>query len=240
MIFINPRTDFAFKKIFGSEQSHDILISFLNGILYTGKPIVQTLTLLQAYEVQRIRGFRSPYLYVRAKLNNGNTVVIQIQVLNFENFESRILRNAVQASFIKFNTTQYYGNAESIIALTITTFDLFYESGNTISRYLLDDNTYLMDYSICNLELVFVELPKFNRSLSELTNLTDYWMYFLQHIAKLKAVPEELSVIPEISSAFAIANRENFTDEELEEERHELFYIYDYYGAIAKAKEQHF
>ena len=237
MIFINPRTDFAFKKIFGSEQSRDILISFLNGILYEGKSIVQTLTILQAYEIQRIRGFRSPYLYVRAKLNNGDTVIIQIQVLNFENFESRILRNAVQASFIKFNTTQHYEDAESVIALTITTFDLFYESENTTSRYLLDDNTYLMDYSMCNLELVFVELPKFNRSLSELTNLTDYWMYFLQNSAKLKTIPEELSVIPEISRAFTIASKENFTTEELEEERHELFYIYDYYGAIAKAKE---
>jgi predicted transposase/invertase (TIGR01784 family) len=31
-IFINPKTDFAFKKIFDSEQSKDILISFLNAI----------------------------------------------------------------------------------------------------------------------------------------------------------------------------------------------------------------
>ncbi len=30
MIFINPKTDFAFKNIFGSEQSKDILIGFLN------------------------------------------------------------------------------------------------------------------------------------------------------------------------------------------------------------------
>jgi hypothetical protein len=33
MIFINPKTDFAFKKIFGSEQSKHILISFLNALL---------------------------------------------------------------------------------------------------------------------------------------------------------------------------------------------------------------
>ncbi|MEG4805731.1 PD-(D/E)XK nuclease family transposase, partial [Microcoleus sp. ARI1-B5] len=29
MSFINPKTDFAFKKIFGSADSKDILISFL-------------------------------------------------------------------------------------------------------------------------------------------------------------------------------------------------------------------
>ncbi len=33
MKFISPRTDYAFKKIFGSENSKEILISFLNAIL---------------------------------------------------------------------------------------------------------------------------------------------------------------------------------------------------------------
>lgn len=32
MRFLNPKTDFAFKRIFGSEQSRDILLSFLNAI----------------------------------------------------------------------------------------------------------------------------------------------------------------------------------------------------------------
>ncbi|MDF5710645.1 MAG: PD-(D/E)XK nuclease family transposase [Nostoc sp. S4] len=37
-VFINPKTDFAFKKIFGSKQSKDILISFLN-FLSTKSPV---------------------------------------------------------------------------------------------------------------------------------------------------------------------------------------------------------
>ncbi len=38
--FINPKTDFAFKKIFGSEQSKEILISFLNAMLYEGEDTI--------------------------------------------------------------------------------------------------------------------------------------------------------------------------------------------------------
>jgi hypothetical protein len=34
MRFINPKTDVAFKRIFGSEQSKPILLSFLNALLY--------------------------------------------------------------------------------------------------------------------------------------------------------------------------------------------------------------
>ncbi len=39
MKFIDPKNDIAFRKIFGSEQSHDILIKFLNAILDLSSPI---------------------------------------------------------------------------------------------------------------------------------------------------------------------------------------------------------
>ncbi|MBE9184883.1 PD-(D/E)XK nuclease family transposase, partial [Microcoleus sp. LEGE 07076] len=41
MIFINPKTDYAFKKIFGSSESKDILISFLNALIYESNPTIQ-------------------------------------------------------------------------------------------------------------------------------------------------------------------------------------------------------
>ncbi len=47
MIFINPKTDFAFKKIFGSEQSKDILISFLNALLYEARPVIEDLQIVR-------------------------------------------------------------------------------------------------------------------------------------------------------------------------------------------------
>ena len=41
MNFINPKTDFAFKKIFGSDDSKDILISFFNPLLYEAQPVIE-------------------------------------------------------------------------------------------------------------------------------------------------------------------------------------------------------
>jgi predicted transposase/invertase (TIGR01784 family) len=46
MKFINPKIDFAFKKIFGSEESHDILVSFLNALIYDGRPVIESLTIV--------------------------------------------------------------------------------------------------------------------------------------------------------------------------------------------------
>ena len=62
MRFINPKTDYAFKKIFGSEQSHDILISFLNAMLYEGNDRIIEIEILNPHLTPRIRGFKDTYL----------------------------------------------------------------------------------------------------------------------------------------------------------------------------------
>ncbi|NET30335.1 PD-(D/E)XK nuclease family transposase, partial [Okeania sp. SIO1I7] len=46
MKFVSPKIDYAFKKIFGSQQSQDILISFLNAIIYGGEKTIQSLTIV--------------------------------------------------------------------------------------------------------------------------------------------------------------------------------------------------
>ena len=45
--FLDPKNDFAFKKIFGQEKNKDILIHFLNDlILFTGKRPISSVTFL--------------------------------------------------------------------------------------------------------------------------------------------------------------------------------------------------
>ena len=40
MVTLNPRVDFAFKKIFEAEESKDLLISFINSVILEKDPIV--------------------------------------------------------------------------------------------------------------------------------------------------------------------------------------------------------
>ena len=87
MPFINPKTDFAFKKIFGSSQSQGVLISFLNGLLYNGSDTITSLDILNPYQAPRIRGIKDTCLHVKALLNDGTQVIIKMQVLNVEGFE---------------------------------------------------------------------------------------------------------------------------------------------------------
>ena len=54
MRFINPKVDYAFKKIFGSEQSKEILISFLNAIIYDGEKTIKHLTIVNPFNPSQI------------------------------------------------------------------------------------------------------------------------------------------------------------------------------------------
>jgi predicted transposase/invertase (TIGR01784 family) len=238
MLFISPKTDFAFKKIFGSEQSHDILISFLNGILYDGESVIADLEILNPYQAPRIRGVKDTYLDVKARLSTGQTVIIEMQVLNVEGFEKRILYNAAKAYSIQLGTGDKYAALNPVIALTITDFEMFSEFDAVISRFVLKEREFLVDYPSCDLELVFVELPKFKLDLAELTSLTDKWMYFLHHTRELESIPETMGTVPAIRQAFEVANQANLSREELDALEHELIFIQDQRGAIALATKQ--
>lgn len=238
MRFINPKTDFAFKKIFGDEQNKEILISFLNAILYQGNSAIESLEILNPYQPPKIRGVKDTYLDIRAKLNNEQTVIIEMQVLNVEGFEKRILYNAAKAYSIQLDTGVDYTLLNPVIALTITDFEMFPNLDKVISRFVLKERDYLVDYLIYDIELVFVELPKFGKKLEELETLTDKWIYFIKNAKSLEVVPEQMGEVQAIKKAFEVANRADLTREELEDLEHQEIYIQDQRNAITKAVKQ--
>ncbi len=238
MIFINPKTDFAFKKIFGSEQSKGILISFLNGILYAGDSIIQDLIILDPYQAPKILGIKSSFLDVKARLSNGNWVIIEMQVLNVEGFEKRVLYNATKTYSAQLNKGDEYEVLSPVIALTITDFKMFDDIDRPISRFVLKEKENSVEYPISDLELVFVELPKFKTPLSDLNTLTDKWIYFLQNARDLSVVPESMGAVAEIQQAFDIANQAGLTREELDLVERQLMYIQDQRGAVTFARKE--
>ena len=238
MRFINPKTDYAFKKIFGSEQSHDILISFLNAILYDGRIIIKDLEILNPYLAPKIRGVKETYLDVKAKLDNDTTVIIEMQVLNIEGFEKRILYNAAKAYSTQLGVGQDYTLLDPVIALTITDFEMFPEMEQLISRFILKEKDFLIDYPIYDIELVFVELPKFHKEVNGLETLSDKWLYFLKCARQLDVVPESMNLVPEIKQAFEIANEVNLTPEQIEDMEMQEMFIHDQRNAIKKALNQ--
>ncbi|CBN56086.1 MULTISPECIES: Rpn family recombination-promoting nuclease/putative transposase [Kamptonema] len=238
MIFINPKTDYAFKKIFGSSESKDILISFLNALIYEGNSIIEDLEIINPNLPPRVQGLKDTYLDVKAKLTDGTLVIIEMQVLNVQSFGKRVLYNAAKTYAFQLQTGEGYRMLKPVIALTITDFEMFANSERLISRFVYKEVSTNLKYPENDIDLVFIELPKFTKEQDRLETLTDKWIYFIKYARTLTSVPEIMDNIPEIHKAFEIANQVNLSREELEDlERRELF-IYDQQGAILKAAQE--
>lgn len=234
MVFINPKTDFAFKKIFGSTDSKDILISFLNALLYQGEPIIEDLEIIDPYSASKVRGLKDTYLNVTAKITGNKTVIIEMQVLNVAAFEKRVLYNAAKVYSTQLKSGEGYSKLNPLITLTITDFEMLVNQEDVISHFVFKEKQKLFDYPTNELEIVVVELPKFHKELDELETLTDKWIYFMKNTSSLETVPETMGMVPEIQKAFTIANEANLSRQELEDlEKREMF-IEDQRGAIIK------
>ena len=217
MRFLNPKTDYAFKKIFGSEASRDILISFLNAILdLSGEEVIVDVAILDPRLAPKIDGMKDTYLDVRVRDQRGRSYIVEMQVLNVEGFEKRILYNACKAYVNQLGKGDPYHILTEVVAVTITDFTMFPDLSRVVSRFRLraDENPL-----ICHrdLELVFAELPKFTCAEGELVTTLDRWLYFLKTARDLTAIPQSLAVEPAIVHAFEIANRAGWTEEELDE-----------------------
>jgi len=109
MNFLDVRTDYAFKKVFGSEESKNILISFLNALIYFESDIkIKDLTIVDPYNIPMIKGIKDTFVDVKALLDNDTKVIIEMQVLNHKGFEKRVLYNAAKNYSIQLDKKERY------------------------------------------------------------------------------------------------------------------------------------
>lgn len=224
MKFLDVKTDFAFKKVFGSSDSKDILISFLNSVIeFENRQKIKDLVIVDPYSIPLLRGMKDTYVDVKAELSDNSRVIIEMQVLNHEGLEKRILYNAAKNYSIQLKKGDAYHLLNPVIALTITDFTLFKNSEELINNFKLIEKKKFIEYSD-DIELIFVELPKFIKTETELETIQDKWLFFIKNAGDLDYIPNNLD--QELGKAFNIANEANLSVEELEIQHKKKDWIY--------------
>lgn len=238
MKFISPKVDYAFKKIFGSQQSQDILISFLNAIIYGGEKVIQSLTIVNPYNPGQVIGLKETYLDVKAVLADGSLVVIKMQIASMAAFNKRVAYNLAKAYTNQLVKGEDYPLLNPAIAVTIADFILFKKTEDVINQFVFQEKNKKFKFLDEELQLIFVELPKFKKSIPELNTLTDKWIYFLKEAASLDEIPESLKEVSEIEFALNLANQANMTTEELELVDRRGMMLQDEKGRITYAEQK--
>jgi predicted transposase/invertase (TIGR01784 family) len=224
MKFLDVKTDFAFKKVFGSDGSKDLLISFLNSVVdFDNQQTITDLTIVDPYSIPLLKGMKDTYVDVKAVLSDNTRVIIEMQILNHEGFEKRVLYNAAKNYSLQLKKGDAYHLLNPVIALTITDFILFKNSDELINRFKLLEKKQFIQYSD-DIELIFIELPKYNKTEQELLSIQDKWLYFIKNADHLDYIPKNVN--QELQKAFNIANEANLSEEELELQHKKKEWIY--------------
>jgi predicted transposase/invertase (TIGR01784 family) len=233
MNFLDVKTDYAFKKVFGSEDSKDKLISFLNAIVYENKKTkIKDLTIVDPYNIPLLDGMKNSFVDVKAILDDDTKVIIEMQVLNHQGFEKRVLYNLAKNYSVQLNKTEDYHLLNPVIALNIVDFIMFKDSSKIITNFKLLEKEEFIDYSD-DIELIFVELPKFKKELQELKTIADQWIYFIKNAESLEYIPNNLDKI--IQNSLDALNEANLTKDELETQHKRKEFISIQKLAILKA-----
>ena len=212
MDFVDPKTDIAFKKIFGSSEHKIVLIEFLNTILEL-EYLIKDVKILNPYQAPKIKGLRESNLDVRATDQKGHEFIVEMQVEKETSFYKRAIYYSSKAYVQQLPKGGKYRRLKPVIFVGILNFNVF-KSEECLSRHLILDSKTL-EHSLKDLEFNFIELPKFKKAEEELESLADKWVYFLKEALYLEMVPESADT-EALRQAYEIANQHGWSKKELE------------------------
>jgi predicted transposase/invertase (TIGR01784 family) len=86
--YINPFTDFGFKKLLGSEFNKDLLIDFLNQVLGDREQI-KDLTYLNTEKLGKTASDRKAVFDLYCENEKGNKFIIELQNVSQQYFKDR-------------------------------------------------------------------------------------------------------------------------------------------------------
>ncbi len=200
--------------------------------------MIQSLTIVNPYNPGQILTLKDTFVDIKAVLADGSIVVIEMQVAAMTAFNKRVTYNLAKAYSNQLVTGEDYPLLNPAIAVTITDFILFKETADVINKFVFQEVTKKFKLLDDQLQLVFVELPKFQKTIGELQTLTDKWLYFLKHAASLDSIPESLGAVSEINFALNLANQASMTVDELAVVDRRGMLLQDERGRLAYAEAQ--
>jgi len=215
-VFGDPKTDFVFQRIFGSDDHKTALLGFLNDILQLDDThrITQVM-LLPPEQRPKVSELKNSIVDVKCVDATGTTYVVEMQVFNVEEFEKRVVYNVAKAYTNQLGTGFAYPELDDVIGISICDFELWphKEAPHVpmLSRWRMQEQQSGVK-GLPQLQLVFLELPKYAGG-HEPQSFVDKWAYFFREAGNLMAIPEALRH-PQILDALEGARTARFNREE--------------------------
>ncbi len=231
-VFIDPLTDFGFKRLFGEEESKPFLISFLNDLL----PIEDKIASVEYKNLEKLGATpadRKAVYDIYCVDTKDKEFIVELQRASQRFFIDRALyyitfpiqEQAIRGKWDFALSPVYF---VGILNFEVETFG----SQNYIHYCQIKDETNQVISN--NLNLIYIELPKFKKAYQELSQHLEYWIYFFKESNTLYEIPEKFKD-DILEEAFVRSKFLNLSSTDQTLYHRELKYLRDYYNTIDTA-----
>ena len=215
MMYLDPKADLTFKKIFAKHP--DLLISLLNSLLpLSDEEQIVEIKYLPNELVPELYGRKNTIVDVLCQDVSGRTFCVEMQMEWSNAFMQRVLFNASKLYVTQLQKAEEYETLKPVYSLNLV---------NEIFEKDMPD-CFIHNYRIVHdkdtkkviegLHFTFIELPKFTPHTFLEKRMSVLWLRFLTEIdSDTREVPADLLESPEISKALEEVKVSSFTDAEL-------------------------
>ena len=211
--YINPYTDFGFKRLFGTEPNKAILMAFLNALFDQAiepgieKPVIKDLNYLPGEHLGILETDRRAVFDVYCETETGKKIIVEMQNSYQQFYKDRSIYYAsipiheqglkgpwnyeLNAVYVVSIMNFSFGTADFLSSNPSADTNASREEQYYHTRVMLMDTRQKRIFSD-KLTLLFLETKKFNKTEDELQTQLDKWMYLLKNISDMMEQPKTI------------------------------------------------
>ena len=234
--YINPYTNFGFKKFFGEEANKDLLIDFLNAILPKIHQ-VKTLEFSNPEHLGAAANERRTVCDVFCDAENGDKFIVEMQKEDQEFFKDRSIFYSTHLIQEQWQKGKWNYKIKAVYFIGI--LDFIYDKDKSkepilIRRVNLKDQHGNVFYK--KLQYIYIQIPAFQKTESELVTPEDKWLFFLKNLPSLDHIPSILGQNAVFLHAFQTAEVAAMSKKERDCYNQEQKQYWDYWSTFETAE----
>lgn len=236
--FINPYTDYGFKKLFGEETSKPLLIDFLNSMLPAHHQIAD-LAFKNTEQLGQSDADRKAIYDIYCESTTGERFIVELQRAKQAYFKERTLYYATFPIVEQSRRgNDWLFDLKAIYCISILDFALDDSNNDVIQTIKLKDQHNRIFYD--KLTFIYLEVPKFTKTETQLITQLDKWLFFIKNLQDLQVIPMMLQNHAIFEKAFKTAELANLNRDEWLKYEYSLKTYRDNLATELYAKEQAF
>ena len=211
--------DYAFKRVFGKNGNESILKDLLESILNIE---IKSITIQNPEIPKNMRDGKVGVLDVRAELNGDEITEVEMQVQDQHNIDKRSPTYLTKIYSDQLKEGEQYIEVKKVVVINILNFDYYKRNSyHSVARMMFEESKenekvdlgYIVEdkYATKDLEMHFIELPKFRKKDPDMSNKLEQWLCLIcneedkikmaesknEEIEKAKKELEKLAMNPE-------------------------------------------